>query len=297
MQHVLYFVNNSVLPIEVFAPCARWAIQGDVPYDTSHLLARQHVSTHFKRRCSSRNAHLCRRTISSPSPRTTTLLSILFTIDQHQGTRARSLSVRFGKCDSVTCSRTVTSIHFGVRRSEPKVRSPSSCCFYILFHQFSFFYVFFCSLCPFLCDMSLLAPSFSFSPSRRRRGNNPTYNHIMQCTMLEPSSNHMMQCKCSATSTSHGKCGTPLKRGSTCEDKITERRHHLHYPATSQSKEKERDTIESFTVKKIKGKKKKWKVRKKIKSKTKQNAMEVLSPPSPNSNSIQVDFHPVCAAD
>ena len=43
--------------------------------------------------------------------------------------------------------------------------------------------------------------------------------------------------------------------------------------------------------------KKKWKVRKKIKSKMKQNAMEVLSSPSPNSNFIQLDSHPVCAPD
>ena len=116
-----------------------------------------------------------------------------------------------------------------------------------------FFMIFFLFFGPFLCDMSLFAPSFPFSPSRRWRGNNLTYNHIMQCAMLEPSSNHIMQCTSSATSsTSHGKCGTPLKRGSTREDKTTEQRHHQHCPATSQSKEKERGAIESFTVKKIK---------------------------------------------
>ena len=42
--------------------------------------------------------------------------------------------------------------------------------------------------------MSLFAPSFPFSPSRRWRGNNLTYNYTMQCTMLAPSSNHIMQC-------------------------------------------------------------------------------------------------------
>ena len=57
-------------------------------------------------------------------------------------------------------------------------------------HFFMIFFFWFL----FLCDMSLFAPSFPFSPSRRWRGNNLTYNHTMQCTMPAPSSNHIMQC-------------------------------------------------------------------------------------------------------